>query len=249
LRPPGRRQLLAEYFEVYAASVAAIEEAFSRSGGTRAGTVEIDEPTSASAVEKLREQLGADLFRWVCACSIYPRIQWDLTLFPGKRLLGPAAAMQPNLDTICQLSWFRTGRIPEPIRGELRRRLSAAEREEIGRILTEFSDAAGALEKTESRAMGLPFGVRSGDRGASKTRGLLINRSYEIGYGWLGVRGSMAARVLVALICVVGVLWAVRGILPSPGWSAFTGTCHVRVTVIHPQGEPAGDAQVSSIAG
>ncbi len=77
-------------------------------------------------VERLRAGLGAPLFRWLCACAIYPELRWELTLHLGAlETLRTGLLTGPNILRLSRLSWFRDGSIPDDARMELMRQLDA----------------------------------------------------------------------------------------------------------------------------
>ncbi len=84
-------------------------------------------PTSASqrsaVVEDLREYLGPGGFQWLCACAVYPQLQWDLTLYMGA-LIDSALLREGSLLRLIRLPWFRTGQIPSDLRERLVRDLT-----------------------------------------------------------------------------------------------------------------------------
>ncbi len=70
---------------------------------------------------ELRDYLGdADAFRWLCACAVYPELHWELTLFLATlKGLGTHALTEDTLLRLIRLPWFRSGIMPNAIRGEL----------------------------------------------------------------------------------------------------------------------------------
>jgi len=68
--------------------------------------------------EQLREYLGAEGYYWLCACAVYPLLQWDLTLYLGRMLLG-GAGFEGRLLALVRLPWLRNGFIPDRLRGRL----------------------------------------------------------------------------------------------------------------------------------
>ncbi|MEO8449040.1 MAG: PASTA domain-containing protein, partial [Gemmatimonadota bacterium] len=70
---------------------------------------------------ELRAALADDgLFRWLCACAVYPELHWDLTARLGD--LGEVGAhtlTERNVLRLVRLRWFRDGLMPNEIRGSL----------------------------------------------------------------------------------------------------------------------------------
>ncbi|MBI4908529.1 MAG: type VI secretion system baseplate subunit TssK [Acidobacteria bacterium] len=65
----------------------------------------------------LRRYLGDDCFRWLCACAIYPQLQWDLTLSIGSLpCMPPRLVCEENVVKLIRLDWFRAGVIPDEAR-------------------------------------------------------------------------------------------------------------------------------------
>lgn len=71
--------------------------------------------------ERLRQYLGDDVFRWLCACAVYPELHWDLTLSYAElpELATGSLAQEENLLRLFALPWFRSGHMPNGLRYEL----------------------------------------------------------------------------------------------------------------------------------
>jgi hypothetical protein len=75
-------------------------------------------------LDSLRDYLGPESFQWLCACAIYPRLQWDLTLYIGGLPCMPSGLVTAeNLVRLIRLDWFQTSLIPERVRQLLIREL------------------------------------------------------------------------------------------------------------------------------
>ncbi len=106
-------------------------------------------------VDELRRYLGPDAFQWLCACAVYPELQWELTLKLGQ-LIAPDGAPNylPNyldeaaLWRLLRLPWFRQGTIPDEIRLELVRSLDPALAKRIREFLIETLERNPAEEGT-----------------------------------------------------------------------------------------------------
>ncbi|MDT7808670.1 MAG: hypothetical protein QOJ70_2483 [Acidobacteriota bacterium] len=71
-------------------------------------------------VQRLRAYMSPRVFTWLCACAVYPELQWDLTLHLGALLSDTENLItEENLLKLVRLSWFRTGSIPDEIRAQL----------------------------------------------------------------------------------------------------------------------------------
>ncbi|MEZ4824691.1 MAG: WG repeat-containing protein [Bacteroidia bacterium] len=91
---------------------------------------------NGATTEELETYLGNDLFLWLCACAVYPELQWDLTLFIGKTLelngfVTPPLLTEQNMLKMIHIPWFRSGLIPDDIRLELISRLNSEQEKEI----------------------------------------------------------------------------------------------------------------------
>jgi hypothetical protein len=67
----------------------------------------------------LRRDLGPRGFVWLCACAIYPEIQWGLTLTLGRALLKEERERADLLVTLSALPWLRRGYMPDWLREQL----------------------------------------------------------------------------------------------------------------------------------
>jgi len=102
----------------------------------------IDTMDAARTMEEIRRYLGDDVFKWFCACSIYPELHWALTLFLGSLQLMPGGIVsEENLLSLISLPYFRSGFIPDDLRQLLMRELTADDQAAIRRELI------GILEK------------------------------------------------------------------------------------------------------
>ena len=78
-------------------------------------------PDDPRFVEALRAHLGGRVFRWACACAVYPELQWNLTLSLGSLAAvgGGVAFGEDELLRLARLPWFRTGSMPDEARWRL----------------------------------------------------------------------------------------------------------------------------------
>ncbi len=78
-------------------------------------------------IDSLRGFLGDGPFQWLCACAIYPELQWDLTISIGALACMPANLVsEENIVRLASLEWFRSGAIPDEARRELLARIDPA---------------------------------------------------------------------------------------------------------------------------
>ncbi len=101
---------------------------------------------------RLKNYLGNDAFQWLCACAVYPEIQWDLTLFLGKELSTEAQPLMTNnnLIKLSKLEWFRKGHIPEDIRRFLAAELDKEKQKIIYQNITTFLQKAAGLKEEDA---------------------------------------------------------------------------------------------------
>lgn len=82
----------------------------------------------AEKIEEVRRYLGDDLFKWLCACSVYPELHWDLTLFLGSLpMMGDGCGLvsEKHLLRLLSLPYFRSGVIPDELRWQFIQQLGA----------------------------------------------------------------------------------------------------------------------------
>ncbi len=110
------------------------------------------------AAQELRDYLGKAGFRWVCACAVYPELQWDLTMhLAGIAVLQEGLAEPIRTETnwlrLGSLEWFRRGWMPDDWRvllaGKLTETEERAVRQEILQILdgTRIAEESAAGER------------------------------------------------------------------------------------------------------
>lgn len=86
----------------------------------------LDATDPAQKVEEVQRYLGDDVFKWLCACSVYPELHWDLTLFLGSLpMMGDGLVSEEHLLRLLSLPYFRSGVIPDDLRWQLIQHLGA----------------------------------------------------------------------------------------------------------------------------
>ncbi len=88
----------------------------------------------------LARRLGPFGFQWLCACAIFPVQRFPLTVHLGAVLAAIVGRPAPDADeqrALYQLPWFRRGRIPQALRGEL---VAAIDPDLAGRLRAEIED-------------------------------------------------------------------------------------------------------------
>ena len=109
---------------------------------------------SAEDLPELRVYLGERYFQWLCACAVHPQLQWDLTMVLGEQFSQSSGGGKPveslfteeNLLRLFNLSWFRVGTIPEPVRERLMRQLTARSEATVRQTIAELREKAAASE-------------------------------------------------------------------------------------------------------
>jgi formylglycine-generating enzyme required for sulfatase activity len=94
---------------------------------------------------EIRRVLGDDaLYRWLCACALYPQLQWDVTLQLGAKL-GPDLLSESNLQKLFRLPWFRRGFLPVSLQQALAESLDATTRACLRTAILELFEEAPPL--------------------------------------------------------------------------------------------------------
>jgi hypothetical protein len=92
----------------------------------------------STAVERLlgglKHALDPAAFLWLCACTVYPELRFELTVFLGQNLSTPDK--RPLLDSerlslLTTLPWFRSSYMPDWFRMRLLRELTRTQRRAV----------------------------------------------------------------------------------------------------------------------
>lgn len=70
-------------------------------------------------VDELRNYLGDELFQWLAALAVYPRIRWEVVLEIGRALMPAGAVNFTNLLKLARIDWMQEGTFPDRTRLEL----------------------------------------------------------------------------------------------------------------------------------
>lgn len=70
-------------------------------------------------VDELRDYLSEDLFQWLAALALYPRIRWEVVIGMGQALMPPEAVNFTNLLKLARISWLHEGNFPDYTRFDL----------------------------------------------------------------------------------------------------------------------------------
>lgn len=109
-----------------------------------------------SGIQALRHYLGQDGFLWLSACSVYPELNWQLTLALGgelrqkKRLPQDPDEFASLLERMTRLPWLRQGMLPDWLRRQLHKELKRRDRRLIQQAIHNI------LAKGSAEVAGLP---------------------------------------------------------------------------------------------
>jgi hypothetical protein len=91
---------------------------------------------------EIRRVLGDDaLYHWLCACALYPQLQWDVTLQLGAKI-APDLLRETNLERLVRLPWFRRGSIPVSLQQALAESLDVHQRRRLREAILELFQSA-----------------------------------------------------------------------------------------------------------
>jgi len=74
--------------------------------------------------EMLKKHLNPKTFEWLCACAVYPELNWRLTLRLGKMICGEIAEI--DLLALLRVPGFQKGKLPDELRMGLRDAMDTA---------------------------------------------------------------------------------------------------------------------------
>lgn len=101
---------------------------------------------SPDILSSLRIYLGERRFHWLCACAIYPSLQWDLTVRIGSLpCLGPNLVAEKSILRLIWLPWFRSGFIPKQLRQMLIKELPPEIYNEVREYIIDMLNQPGQL--------------------------------------------------------------------------------------------------------
>lgn len=86
----------------------------------------------------LRAYLDRAGFFWLCACAIFPKLEWDITLYLGQHLKtdeGSTLLSYERLVDLARLPWFRHGYMPDWFRLYLISTLTPAQEGDVRQTL------------------------------------------------------------------------------------------------------------------
>ena len=83
---------------------------------------------------QLNKFLGQDGYYWLCACAVFPKIEWHITLYLGNQLKnsqGNKLFHEAHLMKLVRLIWFRQSYMPDWLRLALIKSLDKKQEEFI----------------------------------------------------------------------------------------------------------------------
>jgi WD40 repeat protein/CHAT domain-containing protein len=112
---------------------------------------------------EIRRSVGHEIYRWICACALYPHLQWDITLRLGNKL-DPQLLNNSNIQKLIRLPWFRRGSMPLPLQQVLADSLGKRGRKPLREaILDVLNDARPMLDGSEDENHQLEIAVQQLD--------------------------------------------------------------------------------------
>ena len=104
-------------------------------------------------------------WRWLCACAVYPVIEWDLTVALGQVLTG--ADDEPLFSEslaarLSELPWMRAGEMPDWLRSRLIDEIDHIDREAVRDLIAKILEAVDSEQKTGGDSISLKFGYLQG---------------------------------------------------------------------------------------
>ncbi|MEL6625617.1 MAG: TIR domain-containing protein [Bacteroidota bacterium] len=95
----------------------------------------------------LQKDLSHEVFLWLCACAVYPQLEWKLVLKIGEALQEIFADLSILLNpqaigSLMSIRWFQTGKIPDRARAQLIEYLPEKQEHAVRALLQEIMDQA-----------------------------------------------------------------------------------------------------------
>ncbi|WP_372367701.1 hypothetical protein [Candidatus Uabimicrobium sp. HlEnr_7] len=92
-------------------------------------------------LSELQQYLGTSGYKWLQACAVYPKLQWQITLCLGQNLLCQNQMLfcEKTLVRLIRLPWFRHGEMPYWLRHELSKNFTIAKTYQIGNLIQQLS--------------------------------------------------------------------------------------------------------------
>ena len=111
------------------------------------------DPDRVDLVERKR-------FEWLAACSLYPELQWNLTLHLAAQLPDADTLLtESSLRRLVQLPWFRAGELPEELRVQLIATLSVERQRGLRHSIVSLLEVSPAPAGTHAAERGINHGI------------------------------------------------------------------------------------------
>ncbi len=104
-------------------------------------------------------------WRWLCACAVYPVIEWDLTVALGQVLTGAdddPLFSESLAARLSELPWMRAGEMPDWLRARLIEEIDHIDREAVRELIAKILEAVDSEEKKGGDTISLKFGYLQG---------------------------------------------------------------------------------------
>ncbi len=124
-----------------------------------------DDDDIAALEAALAMYLEMDGWRWLCACAVYPVIEWDLTVALGQVLEhedGTPLFSEALAARLAELPWMREGHMPGWLRARLIETLEYEDREAVRGLIAEILDAVETERKAGGASISLSFSHTNG---------------------------------------------------------------------------------------
>ncbi len=76
--------------------------------------------------DEMRDYLGEELFQWLAATAVFPRVRWEVVVEMGRALLPASAVNFTNLLKLVRIPWMHEGAFPDHTRLALLKHLLPA---------------------------------------------------------------------------------------------------------------------------
>lgn len=104
-------------------------------------------------------------WRWLCACAVYPVIEWDLTVALGQVLKGTnddPLFTESLAARLSELPWMRAGEMPDWFRARLIGEIDDIDREAVRDLIAKILEAVDSEQKSGGDSISLKFGYLQG---------------------------------------------------------------------------------------
>ncbi|MEL6244168.1 MAG: hypothetical protein AAFQ85_02325 [Pseudomonadota bacterium] len=109
--------------------------------------------------------LGLDGWRWLCACAVYPVVEWELTVALGlwlKDAEGDPIFTEKRAAELSELPWMRAGDMPDWLRALLIERIDDADAQSVRAFLADVLESVDRDRPTALQSISLRFSHADG---------------------------------------------------------------------------------------